>query len=259
MTEPRHRIFLKASRVHISEGSGGDKDSAWADIDPDNVHHLRHVLRLGPGAMIRIFDGSGSEYEARIVDSKPRRMTARILGSIKPETESPLRITLAQALIKEDNFDRILTSCTELGCACFIPLITRRTVVKTRKADLTGKMRRWDKILERAAAQSGRVKVPEIDAPRNLAEFLAEDRPGLKLILSPKKGESGISRIFDEKERIKELVIISGPEGGLEDDEERLAIDSGYHAISLGPRILRAETAGAAAIALIQYLIGDVD
>jgi 16S rRNA (uracil1498-N3)-methyltransferase len=254
MSEPRHRIFLKASRVHLNE------DPAWADIDPDNVHHLRHVLRLGKGARIRIFDGSGREYEAHIYDSKPGRMRARILGSSnKPETESRIRITLAQALIKENNFDRILTSCTELGCACFIPLITTRTVVKIRKADLFGKMRRWDKILERAAAQCGRVKVPEIEAPKRLAEFLEEDRPGLKLILSPEKGDSGPGRILGEADSIKEVILISGPEGGLEEAEERLAIDSGCHAISLGPRTLRAETAGAAAMALLQYLAGDMD
>jgi 16S rRNA (uracil1498-N3)-methyltransferase len=253
MSQPKHRIFLRPARVHLND------DPPWADIDSDNIHHLRQVLRLGPGAGIRIFDGSGREYKAEITDSRPRRMRARILGSENPETESWLKITLAQALIRENNFDRILTSCTELGCSYFIPLITARTRVSIgRKADLSGKMKRWDKILERASAQSGRVKVPRIDIPVNFEEFLEEDRTGLKLVLTTRTRGADLSRLFSKDDLPEEIVIISGPEGGFEDEEENIAIDSGCHPVSLGPRILRAETAPPAAIILIQYLAGDI-
>lgn len=254
MSQHKRRIFLKPGRVHL------DDSKPWADIDPDNVHHLRHVLRLGPGAKIRIFDGTGREYEAEISDSRPRKMKAKILGTTRPETEPFLRIHLAQAMIKENNFDKLLTSCTELGCASFLPLVTGRTVAGTRKGiDWVNKMKRWEKILELAAAQSGRVRVPEIHAPLYLTELLKQDRPGLKIILSLKTEGADLKRLVAGDEIPGEILVISGPEGGLEDREEKLAIESGCHPVNLGPRILRAETSGIAALALIQYLAGDLD
>jgi 16S rRNA (uracil1498-N3)-methyltransferase len=250
MSERERRIYLKPKNIHLKD------ENPWADIDPDNTRHLRQALRLGPGAKINIFDGSGREYEAEITDSKPRSMKASILGWTQPETEPRIKITLAQALIKENNFDRILTSCTELGCSSFIPLITSRTVIKVRKADIQAKLERWEKIIERASAQSGRVKVPKIDFPVKLDEFLSsrgERNLALKLILSLKAKEIDLKELIDKPDA-GEVIIISGPEGGLDDEEEKQAIEAGFTPISLGPRTLKAETAGAAAISVIQCL-----
>lgn len=247
MRDKKPRIFLKPGRMRL-----GDPEP-WADIDAHNVHHLRHVLRLGSGAKIIIFDGSGKEYEAEIVESRPRRMTARITGSSMPDTEPKIQITLAQALIKENNFARVLTSCTELGCARFIPVLTERTVIKTTKKDITGKLERWQKILESSAAQCGRVKVPRITVPIRLADLLGENIDGLKILLSTLGRGVTMTEAMEDAKSLQNVMIIIGPEGGLTEKEEEFVLEKGFIPATLGPRILRAETAGAAAIAVIQH------
>ena len=241
------RFFLRPQRLHL------EAQPAWAELDPDNIHRLRHVLRLGPGAQVLLFDGSGQEYLAEVTESRPTRVEVKILSRQKPEVESPLRVTLAQALLKGNAFDRVLTDATELGVQAIVPILSIRTVAQTRPAEAEAKVRRWEKILEAAAAQSGRVMVPRIDYPTLLAELLKRDWAGLKLIL----WEGAPSNAGLPEAKTREVVLLVGPEGGFEEGEVESARSAGFQLWSLGPRLLRADTAGPAALAILQHRFGD--
>jgi len=242
------RFFLRPQRFHL------EAQTPWAELDPDNIHRLRRVLRLGPGSRVILFDGSGQEYLAEVTESRPARVELKILGSQKPQVESPLRLTLAQALLKGNAFDRVLTDATELGAEAVVPILSARTVAQVRPAEAEAKVRRWEKILEAAAAQSGRVMVPRVDYPTPLAEFLKRDWAGLKLVL----WEGAPSNAGLPEAKTREVVLLVGPEGGFEESEVESARAAGFQLLSLGPRVLRADTAGPAALAVLQYRFGDL-
>ena len=242
------RFFLRPRRLHH------EAPTPWAELDPDNIHRLRHVLRLGPGAQVLLFDGSGQEYLAEVTESRPTRVELKILSRQKPRVESPLRLTLAQALLKGNAFDRVLTDATELGVQAIVPMVTARTVVQPRPREEEAKVRRWEKILEAAAAQSGRVKVPRVDYPTPFAELLKRDWAGLKLLL----WEGAPSDASLPATKTREVVLLVGPEGGFAESEVEAAKEAGFQLLSLGPRVLRADTAGPAALAVLQYRFGDL-
>ncbi len=230
-----------------------------AELDPDTTHHLRKVLRLKEGASVVLFDNSGAEYEGEIVESKPDRARVRVTRSIRPQVESPVKITLCQSLVKGSGFDRILTLCTEAGVCRFIPLFTSRTVVKINKAEAADRVKRWRKIATEAAAQSGRVRSPRVEMPLDLKELLEKKLDGVKLVLWERGGSGQLKQVIQEAdERIESVVLLAGPEGGFEQAEVRQAVEAGYSIWGLGPRTLRAETVGAVAAGILGYALGDM-
>lgn len=244
------RFFVAPCRFSLKEGN------LIADLPPDSVHHIRNVLRIGQGAKIYLFDGSGKEFEAEIILSKPKRIQVKVLKTSEPKRESALEIVLAQALLKENAFDRVLSSCTELGVKRIVPVITRRVVANLRRKDIEQKLYRWHKILCSSSAQSGRLVVPVIDYPKRFSDLIAEDFSYPKLILFERAVGGELERAkFEAPEK---LLLLSGPEGGFEEEEIKEAKEKGFQLWGIGPRTLRAETASISAVALLQYLFGDL-
>jgi 16S rRNA (uracil1498-N3)-methyltransferase len=259
MKRPHKRFFISKRRIHNQAGQ------LVADLDRDLIHHIRTVLRIGPGAKITLFDGTGREYPCEIISSTPNRVIAKILEQTFPQTESGLRITLCQAVLKEQAFDRVLAGATELGVSRIIPVLSNRVVVKIVSGDIDKKKFRWEKIIQESAGQSGRVALPAINYPMAFADLLKENfsvegeaAGAVAKILLWEKTKAGEMKSVLKNNDTKNVSILIGPEGGFEDDEAKAAIDAGFLPVGLGPRILRAETAPIAAISIIQHLFGDL-
>jgi len=249
------RFYISPRRIRWEEGE------AIADLDKDTLHHIRTVLRLGEGAQIVLFDDSGKEYLSQIILSRPSKMRVKILEVKEPKTESELEIILAQALVREQAFDRILTSAVELGVKKIQPLITRRVVVKINPKEIDKKLYRWERIIKEACGMSARVRVPRIEYPKDLEEFLAQDLASFKIILWEKAKGGELKQVEKNPEPIlekKSIVLLCGPEGGFEDEEAELAIEKGFLPWGLGPRVLKADTAPVCALSILQYLFGDL-
>lgn len=249
----RHRFYVSASRFKYPANG-----LPSVIIDPDTGHHMREVLRLGSGAVVVLFDNSGQEYEGEIIESKPSKVVVQLSSKMTPKVESPVRINLAQSLLKGNAFDRVLTLCTELGAVGFAPLFTSRTMVKLTKAQTADKVPRWEKIVAEASAQCGRVKLPAVGMPMDLKEYLEKKREGTKIILWEKAGSGQINQILEDVDKTEPVTLLAGPEGGFAQAEVKQAIDAGFCVWGLGPRTMRAETSGAIAIGLLQYMLGDM-
>ncbi len=239
-------------------------------ITGDQARHLALVLRVQPDESITVFDGHGFKYVCKIVDVHKKEITARLMGKAPYSAESPVSITLAQGIAKGEKMDLIIQKATELGVHHVIPLMTERSLVRH-----TGKLDRWKKIALSASQQSGRDKIPEITEPLEFGEFLnnLQSHPLTPPDLPLSRGKniwrfSGI--IFSEEYRARNLkqvlngfrkttqiTILVGPEGGFAKDEVIAAVQKGFIEASMGPRILRTETACIAAISMIQYELGD--
>jgi 16S rRNA (uracil1498-N3)-methyltransferase len=248
----RHRFFVPGSRLQSSAGG------MITIVDQNTVHHLRDVLRLNAGALVGIFDNSDKEYEAEVLECKPSLIKFQVIRATAPRVESPLRVTLGQALLKGNSFDHALTLAAELGCARIAPMFTSRTVVKLSKVEAADRTGRWEKILQEASAQCGRVKVPLLEMPGEFKDFLARKNEGLKIILWEKGGSGQLRQILEEAEPNSNLTLLAGPEGGFEQMEVKEAVEAGFQVWGLGPRILRAENAAAIALSILQFVRGDM-
>lgn len=211
---------------------------------------LRHLqtLRLGAGAALVVLDDDGVEHSVVLEQVTAREAVARVTASARPMRESPLDLVLAPALLKGSKMDLVVEKATELGVRRIAPVETRRMVGRGDHVD------RWRRIAVAAAKQSGRTQVAVVDAPRALATFLDEAWPGLRLV--PWEGESA-RRLDALPPEAGAVVALVGPEGGLADDEIAAAQAHGFVPITLGPRILRAETAAIAVAAHCQRRWGD--
>ena len=172
-------------------------------------------------------------------------------------TESPLDLTLAQGIPKGDKMDGIVRMATELGVTRVVPLMTERTVVRLEPARWTSRLGRWQRIAKEAAQQSGRAAVPEITAPRDVGSWAGESRPAGLLVCLWEEEREGLEKRLPPGPCPRVTVIV-GPEGGLTAEEVRGLVDAGAVVASLGPRLLRTETAGAVAVALLQSRYGDL-
>lgn len=224
----------------------------------DESKHLRDVLRLRAGDAVSVFDGDGSEFECSIIETGKNKHPA-VLEVLRDASdasrESALDFTLAVALLKGEKFDLVIQKATELGVTRIVPLITRRADVKIKNPDDGAKkLERWRRIVLEAAKQSGRRKLPVVKTPVEFAEFV-KTIEGTAFFFSERDGESLANAITDKKNVITAIV---GPEGGWEDAEIALARDSRANILTLGGRILRAETAAIAITALMQHLYGDL-
>ena len=225
-------------------------------FDPATAHQLHRVLRMRPGQHILVLDNRGFEYDVELVALEKRRAQGRIHARRPATGEPPFRLTLYQALLKKDNFEWVLQKCTEIGVTRFVPVITARTVVSGAKQPRANKWARWQRIIREAAEQSRRGALPELVAPLSFAEALADSQV-CDHTLIPWVGEGGIGlRPALASERPAEVPprlhagIFIGPEGGFTPDEITQARAAGVVPVTLGPRILRAETAAVAAAVL---------
>lgn len=221
-------------------------------LTADEARHLREVLRLKAGDEVQVFDGAGREF--RGVVSQARREFAELelrdeIGPPKPE--SPLRLTLAVALLKGEKFDLVVQKGTELGVNRFIPLVTRYADIKLRdEADAAKRVTRWQRIALEAAKQCGRSVVPEVTQPVAFESVIGEDSC---LMFSEREGENLNTDLKPEF-----ITAIVGSEGGWSDEELEQARAAQVPIVTLGGRVLRAETAAIAAAVLLQHLYGDL-
>jgi 16S rRNA (uracil1498-N3)-methyltransferase len=241
-------------------------------ITGDQARHLALVLRVQPDESITVFDGQGFKYVCRIVDVHKKEITARLMGKTRYSAESPVSITLAQGVAKGEKMDLIIQKSTELGVNNIIPLITGRSLVRH-----TGKLDRWKKIALSASQQSGRDRIPEIAELIDFGEFLNNLQshpltpPALPIsrgrniggfhgiIFSEEYKARNLKQVLSGFRGTKQITILVGPEGGFAKGEVTAAVEKGFIEASLGPRILRTETAPIAAISIIQYELGDVE
>jgi 16S rRNA (uracil1498-N3)-methyltransferase len=220
---------------------------------PDAVaHHAQHALRLRDGAAITLFDGRGGEYAARLVAG--RRAAAEVLAFDPVERESPLAVTLIQALVPNEKLDWVVEKSTELGVARIVPAPTARSVARIDGERLTRKRTHWREVAIAACCQCGRNRVPEIGDASTFAAALELARDcEARLLLAPGAGEALVRHA-----RARSIALAIGPEGGFTEQEIALAQRAGFVLAAFGPRVLRTETAGPAALAALQTLGGDL-
>ncbi len=231
-------------------------------LEGDDLKHLRQVLRLGPGDTIHVFDGSGIEYEASIISSDKSRAIARINTSFQNKTEPETRVTLFQGVPKGEKMELIIQKGVELGVHSIVPVITSRTVVKLNKKDSEKKAERWTKISIEAAKQCRRAYVPQILEPISFDEALvkAEDFSAT-LLLYENEGKKCLKERLKcyNINKIKDIALFVGPEGGFTLEEVRNYTGKGYDIVSLGKRILRVETATISVLSIIMYEMGEMN
>lgn len=224
------------------------------ELPPRAAHHAAHVLRLRVGDEITIFGGVGGEYSAAIVGIVRERVTIEIGDHIAVERESPLDITLVQAVSSGDRMDLTIRKAVELGVARIVPVIAARSVVQLSGDRAEKRVQHWEDVVIAACEQCGRNRLPPVDAVLPLAVWIRDaPRAAARWMLSPRA--AGTARVLGRPDGAVQLLV--GPEGGLADEEERAAAESGFIGIRLGPRILRTETAAPAALAAFAALWGD--
>jgi 16S rRNA (uracil1498-N3)-methyltransferase len=226
-------------------------------LDADEAHHLTRVLRLGSGARVFVFDGKGGEYECEVARVAKHEVELNLLRRLDDLVESPLRLTLAQALIKGDRFDWVIQKATELGVTRIVPLLTDHADIKRAEERAGQRLQRWRRISLEALKQCGRRRLVEICEPAPFDDFCGSTTSGDRLIFSEHGGES-LAEVSAKLRDVNQLNLCVASEGGWSEHELRKATSCGFTAVSLGKRTLRTETAAIVAVALAQHIFGDM-
>lgn len=219
------------------------------------TNHLVRVLRLREGAALTVFDGRGHEHYASIARLHGSTVVVQVGDALAPRGESPLPITLVQGISRGERMDWTLQKATELGVSRIVPVLTARSVVRLDDRQAAKKQEHWQQVVISACEQSGRTLVPEVAMPLSLRDYLAKlTATASRLLLNPEGADSlaGLSTLAGPVE------LLIGPEGGLDDDEIRIAQQAGFMSVRLGPRILRTETASVVALSVLQAMWGDL-
>ena len=224
------------------------------------THQLSRVLRMRPGEHIVLLDNSGWAYEAELEHVAPDRVTVHLLSKERPETETGVRLMLYQSLTREKQFAWVLQKGTELGVSTFVPMVTERSIVTQSSRVSDRRMVRWQRIVTEAAEQSGRTRVPEVAVPTCFARACVPPEPGTLGLVASVGGEAMPLRqaLRQADPELDEIRLFVGPEGGFAPEEIERARQVGMQLVSLGPRILRTETAGIAALSAILYALGEM-
>ncbi len=218
------------------------------------ARHAVTVLRLQVGDALTLFNGEGGEYRATLLAATKREARARLLEFQAIERESPLDITLALGISAGERMDSSLQKATELGVRAIVPLATERSVVKLSAERADRRLQHWQHVVIAACEQCGRNRVPVVAPVQPLFHYLAQPRKGETLLMLSPDAAAPLKRVA----RAAAAVILVGPEGGFAPAEVQAAQAGGFTPVSLGPRILRTETAPVAALAVLQALWGDL-
>ena len=228
-----HRFFVDKNQIPLITGS--------------DAHQIRAVLRMKKEDRLELLDGTGRIHLAEIAEIKKDKVLCKVISSRFEGPETKIKVSIAQCLPKGKKMDLIIQKCTELGAHKIIPILSERSIAKG------GKPERWQKIAKEAAEQSGRTTMPEV-SPLASFEDLLKTVNGYDLGLIPweLEKETTLKSVL-KKQKPSRLLIIIGPEGGFSAAEAAVAQEKGFHAVSLGPNILRAETAAVAVLGIIGY------
>jgi len=221
-----------------------------ARLSREEAHHLRHVRRVKAGDEVVLFDGSGIDYAGRVGTLGRAGATVEILRQERVSREPAVAVTLAVAVVKQQGVHQLVDTCTQLGVRRLVPMRTARTVVKPG----ANSVERWRRIAIEACKQCGRSVVPEIADVRDMADVLADDiaRHDLAVVAAMRPGGRRLTELMRAGPR--SVLCLIGPEGGFTDEEEQGAVEAGCVPVTLGPTVLRTETAAAAALALVVQL-----
>jgi 16S rRNA (uracil1498-N3)-methyltransferase len=228
-------------------------------LDETAARHA-HVLRLSEGDPLRVFDGLGAEYEARVVGVARHRLELELGACIAGDPESPLKVTLVQAVSKGERMDWSIQKSVELGVSAVQPVFSARSVVRLDGPRLSRRVEHWQGVIRSACEQSGRRILPTLHPPLSLVDYLygvaAATGTARRLMLAPEAPQQ--LRALDAPPAGTPTLLLIGPEGGFSPDEVDAAKRAGFIPIGLGPRVLRTETAGVVALAVLQALWGDL-
>ncbi len=242
------RIYLPAAR----------EIGQQLELSPEQARYLTRVHRLGEGDELLVFDGVCCEYQAALVQVDKRRATVQLKTMLREEASPALEIWLAQGLPKQAKMETILQKSCELGAMGFIPFESQHGVVHLQGEKREGKHERWETVIEQACRQSRRIRLPILHETTTFAELFEEQQPTEALWLAYEgEGTEPLMELMDN-EPPQKLTLVIGPEGGFSIEEIQLAQRKGARLVSLGPRILRTETAGMALLAAIQVVWGDM-
>ena len=240
-------------------------------VEPDEIHkpvaaiggsdarHIRKVLRLRPGARVRVTDGRGRTADACIQAVENERVLVEILAPLTPSATGAPELTVAQSMLKDRKMDGLIRALTELGITAWMPFVSARSVAQPDHRRLQGRQARWARIAREAVKQCGRRRQPRIQIAGGLADILtASEGYDRRIMFWEDAGDlPGRPRGDSGPASGASTILIIGPEGGFTAEEAETARLAGFQLSALGPRILRAETATLAAVTLVQYLYGD--
>jgi len=216
---------------------------------PEAVAHHLHVVRLQPGAVLTLFNGEGGQYRATLVETGKRRATAVIDAHEAIEAEAPYSVTLAQGLPEGSKMDWIIEKAVELGVAAIQPLAAARSVVRLSGERLEKRQAHWHGVIVAASEQCGRNRLAQLLPMMDVQPWLAASAGTTRILLSPRASESLAG--WARSNAPQAVTLLIGPEGGLTPHEEAVAVAAGALSLSMGPRVLRTETAGLAALAVL--------
>ena len=223
---------------------------------PDDVaHHATRALRLDSGALIVLFNGRGGEFRA-VLRADNRHAFATVQSFDPIERESPLDLTLIQAWISTDKLDWVVEKAVELGVSRIVLTPSARSVVRVEGDRRARRLAHLRLLIQSACAQCGRNRVPTVHAAVTLAEWVKKAPPGERWVLSLSDGTRPLAHVHNAVQSPTPVTVLSGPEGGLSPAEESAALAAGFVPVSLGPRVLRAETAPLAVLALCAWKSG---
>ena len=239
-----------------------EKENILADkivIGGEDAKHISLSLRARVGEKITACDGNGTDYECEISDITKNEVTLSVIEEKKSSAEPTVEVVLYQALVKSDKFDFIVQKCTELGVSKIVPVITVRCISKPDEASLSKKIVRWNKIAKEAAMQSGRGVVPEVsDAVSFDAALEALGMADVGFVCYETTPHEPLNVIFESHEGTKSVAFLVGPEGGIAEREAGMAMEKGVCLASLGPRILRTETAPLCVMSAVMRMTGNM-
>jgi 16S rRNA (uracil1498-N3)-methyltransferase len=240
---------MRIPRVFISQPLSSDQ---VIELDDATCHYLGKVLRMQEGRELHVFNGMGGEYAASILGVTKKSVCIRLGNFCADNRQSPLKLELAIGISRGERMDWVLQKATELGVTRITPLMTERIEVRLSGERLAKKMAHWQQILISACEQSQRYILPELSEPSNVEQWLSQVDAELKFVLHHRDSQG-----LPAGKSPNSLALLIGPEGGLSEVEITQALAQNFSPLTLGPRVLRTETAPLVAISLVQYLWGD--
>jgi len=241
---------MRISRLYVNDTL---RINETINLDDDNAHYARSVLRLKNDAQIILFNGQGGEFLGRVVEVSRKNVRVELQKFIDRSVESNLKIQIGLGISRGDRMDFSVQKAVELGATKITPLITERCVVQFKDEKKSQRWQHWQKIIQHASEQSGRTVLPEFNEIATFGSWIAVQSSGLRIFLDP-YAQTSLAQLTPEN---NEVTLLTGPEGGFSNTERDAAVLAGFTPVRLGARVLRTETASLAALATVQMLWGD--